>query len=325
MGTTDLKQYPVFPLFPEETGWEMVPLEKLLFIVNPCAGQKKIHRHLAEIIGLFNRQGYEVTVYTTAYSGHGTQIVRERIGEFQRVVCAGGDGTLNEVITGVLQAGSTVPIGYIPCGSTNDFASTLGLPGNLLQSAEIAATGEPKPHDVGQFDQRYFSYVASFGAFTRTSYSTPQNVKNALGHLAYVLEGIQELTQIRQNHVRFEYDGGVVEDDFIFGAISNSTSVGGVLTLNPEQVDLQDGKFELLLIRSPKDTAELRDCILALREQRYDCSMVTFRSVSRLTVYPDSAMPWSLDGERADGGTEIHIENLHHGIQIIHPKEESPC
>ena len=296
-------------------------MKKLLFIVNPCAGQKEILRHLSDVIALFNREGWEVTVYMTAYSGHGTEIAESRCACFDRIVCAGGDGTLNEIITGVLYAGAKVPIGDIPCGSTNDFASTLRLPGNILQAAQIAASGTPMPHDVGKFGQRYFSYVASFGAFTRTSYTTPQNVKNALGHLAYWLDGISELAQIRKTHVRFECDDQVLEDDFIFGAISNATSVGGVLTLDPRQVDLQDGKFELLLIRRPKDMAEMSECIRALREQRYESSVITFRSFSRLTVYPDSSMPWSLDGERAEGEEQIAIENLHHAIQIIHPEE----
>ena len=297
-------------------------MKKLLFIVNPCAGQKKVLRHLGDVIALFGREGYEVTVYMTASSGHGTELARYRSRDFHRVVCAGGDGTLNEVITGVLQAGSNVPIGYIPCGSTNDFASTLRLPGNILQAARIAATGTPVPHDVGRFGDRYFSYVASFGAFTRTSYATPQNVKNALGNLAYWLDGISELGQLRPIHARLEYDGKTVEGDFIFGAISNSTSVGGVLTLDPRQVDLQDGLFELLLIRSPRDWTELRDLLRAIREQRYEASVITFDTFSRLTVHQNDPTPWSLDGERAEGQTQTAVENLHHAVQIIHNREE---
>ena len=297
-------------------------MQKLLFIVNPCAGQKKILRHLPEVIALFNREGWEVTVYMTERSGHGTQIARERSVDFDRIVCAGGDGTLNEVITGVLQAGASVPIGYIPCGSTNDFASTLRLPLNIPAAASVAATGVAMPPDVGRFGDRYFSYVASFGAFTRTSYTTPQNVKNALGHLAYFLDGISELGQIRPTHARFEYDGKVVEGDYIFGAISNSTSVGGVLTLDPRDVDLQDGLFELLLIRSPRDWQEFRELLRALREQKYEASVITFDSFSRLTVCQNDPTPWSLDGERADGHPCIAVENLHHAIQIIHNREE---
>lgn len=297
-------------------------MKKLLFVVNPCAGQKKILRHLSEVIALFQQGGYEVTVYMTACSGHGTEIARSRCVDFDLVVCAGGDGTLNEIITGVLQAGAAVPIGYIPCGSTNDFASTLKLPSNVLQAARFILDGVPMAYDVGKFADRYFSYVASFGAFTRASYATPQNVKNALGHLAYWLEGINELGQIRPSHARFEYDGKTVEGDFLFGAVSNSTSVGGVLTLDPGRVDLQDGKFELLLIRSPKDRAELRELLRALREQDYASDIITFDTFSRLEVVPECAMPWSLDGERAEGQCQIVIENLRHAIHIIHNREE---
>lgn len=297
-------------------------MRKMLFIVNPCAGQRKILRHLGDVIALFNQKGFEVTAYMTAHAGHGTEIAENRCKDFHLVVCAGGDGTLNEVITGVLRAGINIPIGYIPCGSTNDFASTLRLPGNILQAAQVVADGVPMPHDIGKFGHRYFSYVASFGAFTRVSYTTLQSVKNALGHLAYLLDGIQELTQIRKTRMRFEWDNEVVEDDFIFGAITNATSVGGVLTLDPKKVDLQDGKFELLLVRRPNDMAELGECIRALREQRYDCGAITFRSFSRLTVYTDSAIPWSLDGERAEGGLQISVENLRHAIRIIHRQEK---
>ena len=298
-------------------------MQKLLFIVNPAAGQKKIAKHLGDVISLFNRHGYEVTVYMTQASGDGTHIAMAHAGRFDLVVCAGGDGTLNEVITGLLRGGIDVPIGYIPCGSTNDFASTLKIPGNVMQAAQIIMDGVPHAHDVGVFGDRYFTYVASFGAFTRTSYTTPQNVKNALGHLAYWLEGIQELAQIRPMRMCFLLDGETVEDDFIFGAISNATVVGGVLTLDSRQVDLQDGKFELLLIRAPRDAIELGECIRALSEQKYDCGMITFRSFSKLTVYPNTPITWSLDGERAEGSDRIPIQNLQRAVRIIRKQEET--
>ena len=160
------------------------------------------------------------------------------------MVCCGGDGTLNETLSGLLSAESKTPIGYIPTGSTNDFASSLKLPLDVLEATKNIIEGQPVPYDAGRFGGRVFSYVASFGAFTRTSYTTPQSIKNALGHTAYVLEGIQELTQIRNEHIKMIVDGEVVEDDFLFGAICNSTSVGGVLTLDPDVVDLQDNKLE---------------------------------------------------------------------------------
>ena len=292
-------------------------MQKMLFIVNPYAGLRRANRYLPEIIAHFNSAGYEVTAYMTSGPGNGAEIAAQRAADFDLVVCAGGDGTLNETITGVLRAGADVPIGYIPCGSTNDFATTLGLPSNVLQAAKAITEGQAEYFDVGKFNDRFFSYVASFGAFTKSSYSTPQNIKNALGHLAYILDGIQEIPQIRNIHVRLDFDGETIEDDFIFGAISNSTSVGGVLTLDPRRVDLKDGKFELLLVRVPKDMTELSECITALRNQEYDCKVITFRSVSRLTVYPEPGMAWTLDGEKDDGGEEIRIENLTKAIRLI--------
>ena len=178
------------------------------------------------------------------------------------------------------------------------------------------------PYDVGRFGDRYFSYVASFGAFTRASYTTPQNVKNALGHTAYLLEGIQELSQIRKVHVRFDTEDQVVEDDFLFGAISNSTSVGGILTLDPKQVDMGDGKFELLLIRAPRDFAELSECLRALQTQKYNCGMITFLSASRVRVTADARMPWTLDGEREDGHGRVVAENLHHAFKLMKRETE---
>ena len=293
----------------------------MLFIVNPVAGQRRILRFLPEVISIFNEGGFEVTIYTTTAPSSALRIVAERAADHDIVVCAGGDGTLNETISGVLRSGTDVPIGYIPAGSTNDFAASLSLPNNIPQAASAIVNGEPVSYDVGKFSNRYFSYVASFGAFTRVSYSTPQNTKNMLGHIAYLLEGIQELAQIRSTHVRFELEGETIEDDYIFGAVSNSTSVGGVLTLDPKQVDMRDGKFELLLVRMPKDAIELRDCIQALKSQRYDCGVITFRSVSSLTIYPDPAMPWTLDGEKAEGSEMIQITNLHHAIRLIRRKE----
>ena len=297
-------------------------MKKLLFVMNPYAGTRRANKYLPEIITTFNRAGYEVTAYMTAGPGDGARMVRQRCVDMDLVVCAGGDGTFNETMSGILRSGAKVPIGYIPCGSTNDFASSLHLPGDILQAARHIVEGEPVPYDVGRFGDRYFSYVASFGAFTRASYTTPQNVKNALGHTAYLLEGIQELSQIRKVHVRFDTEDQVVEDDFLFGAISNSTSVGGILTLDPKQVDMGDGKFELLLIRAPRDFAELSECLRALQTQKYNCDMITFLSAARVRVTADAGMPWTLDGEREEGHAAVDAVNLHHAIELIQKREK---
>ena len=297
-------------------------MRKLLFLVNPNAGQRRVNKSLTEIIGIFNEGGYEVTVFLTNGPGSGTQIVQERAADYDLVVCAGGDGTLNETVTGVLRAGAGCPVGYIPCGSTNDFASTLKLSMDVVQAAKDIMMGAPVEYDVGRWGDRYFVYIASFGAFTRVSYTTPQNLKNALGHLAYVLSGIQELPQIRNIPMALELDGQVLDGEYLFGAVSNSTSVGGVFTLDASQVDLRDGKFEVILVRMPRDMAELTQCAAALQNHTYDCAAITFRSVSRLKVHQDPALLWTLDGERAEGGDVVEIENLHRAIRLVHRQEE---
>lgn len=289
----------------------------MLFVLNPYAGVRRANRYLADIIAIFNRADYDVLTYMTAGQGDAARIVEEKAADVDLVVCAGGDGTFNETISGILRAGSQTPVGYIPCGSTNDFAASLKLSTNVLQAARDIVNGKPCCYDAGKFGDRYFAYVASFGAFTRASYKTPQSVKNALGHTAYLLEGIQELSQIRKERIRIELEDRVIEDDFIFGAVSNSTSVGGILTLDPKQVDMRDGRFELLLVRAPKDLVEISECIRALQTQKYNCAMITFANTGSLRVTSPGKMPWTLDGEAAQGEETVLIENLHNAIRIM--------
>ena len=292
-------------------------MKKMLFVMNPFAGTRRANRYLADILSIFNQAGYTVITHMTAGPGDGKAVVQRMAKDVDLVVCCGGDGTFNETVNGVLQSGVDVPIGYIPAGSTNDFASSLHLSGNVLQAAKDIAQGVPVRYDVGLFGDRYFSYVASFGSFTRSSYATPQNIKNALGHTAYLLEGIQELSQIRKTHVRLELDDCVLEDDYIFGAISNSTSLGGILTLDPKKVDMRDGKFELLLVRAPKDLAEISECLWALQSQKYNCGMITFRSATHVRVLDNTGMVWTLDGERQEGAQVVEVSNCHHAISIM--------
>lgn len=293
-------------------------MKKLLLIVNPCAGQKKAKKLLAEIIDIFNRAGFTVITHITSGTGDGRNACIQYADQVERIVCCGGDGTFNETVSGVLKSGRDIPIGYIPAGSTNDFATSLGLSADVLEAARDIVDGEPQRLDVGLFGERHFSYVASFGAFTRTSYTTPQSMKNLMGHAAYVLSGIQELSQIRSHPVRLALsDGTVIEDEFIFGAISNSTSVGGVLTLAPERVDMADGKFELLLIRMPKDLFELSDCVRALQQKTYNCEMITLLDTPRVTVTAPEEMPWTLDGEQEQGHRLVEISCLERAIRVF--------
>ena len=293
-------------------------MKKLLILMNPCSGKKRANRALADIINVFNRGGYDVTTYMTAARGDATTVAAQRAGEFDVVVCVGGDGTFNEVISGVYASGADVPIGYSPAGSTNDFASSMKLPKNLTDAARLIVTGTPRKLDIGRFNDRYFSYIASFGAFTRASYATPQSMKNVMGHLAYLMAGVKEVAAIRSTHLRFTTaEGAVYEDDYIFGAVSNSTSVAGVLTLDAKLVDMNDGVFELLLIRKPKNAIELSNCVVSLLAQKYDTPMLTLTATARVTVEGAPEMDWTLDGEHALGAPVCTIENLHDAVRVI--------
>lgn len=296
-------------------------MKKMLYIMNPFAGQKRANRVLPDILLQFSEAGYEINTFMTTGTGTATEMAEKYGNLVDLVVCCGGDGTLNETITGLIRCGASTPLGYIPTGTTNDFAASLHLSHNPVQAAKDILEGQVCAYDAGQFGQRNFAYVASFGAFTRSSYIVPQNIKNALGHTAYVLGGISELSQIHNEHIRMEIDGEVVEDDFLFGAICNSTSIGGILTLDPSHVDMGDGKFEVMLVRMPRSLAELSECLRAVQSQDYNCEMITFRSARHIRVEADPEMPWSLDGEKEDGHAVVEIHNLHQAIHLIRRTE----
>lgn len=298
-------------------------MKKLLFIMNPYAGTRKGVKYLAEIIGIFNGADYEVTAFMTNGPGHCRELVAQRAENVDLIVCCGGDGTLNEAIAGLLDSHCDTPVGYIPAGSTNDFAASLGLSLDLCQAARDIVEGEAVAYDAGSFGGRPFSYVASFGIFTKSSYATPQSLKNALGHTAYVLQGVTELARLTTYHLKFCLpDGITLEDDFIFGAISNSTSMAGILTLDPSQVDMHDGKLELMLIRKPKSMAELAEAVMALQKREYNCRLVTFLSTSGVAVTAPGDMPWTLDGEREEGHEAVEIECLHQAYRLMRRKAE---
>ncbi len=291
-------------------------MKTLLLIMNPAAGQRRAARFLAEIVALFSEYGYENIVYMTARRGDGTKIAAENAHRADLVVCVGGDGTLNEVIAGVLSAGADVPIGYIPAGSTNDFAASLNLSKNVIRAARDIMEGTPQTLDVGSFNGRYFSYVASFGAFTEASYSTPQQVKNALGHVAYLLEGVKELTNLRPVRLRFEADGKAYEGNYIYGAISNATSIGGILSMDKDQVDMNDGLFEATLIHMPENLIDLSAIVHALTTRQYNMPLIDFFKAGSIRILNEQETPWTLDGEYEKGAAEIEVKNLHSVIRL---------
>lgn len=292
--------------------------KRLLLVMNPCAGIKKANRYLPDLLRLFSDYGYVSTAYMTGKRGDGTEFARTHAAEADLIVCIGGDGTLNEVIEGLLKSGTDCPLGYIPAGSTNDFAASLKISSNVMQAARDIMEGRPRTIDLGSFNGRCFSYVASFGAFTEAAYSTPQEVKNMLGHLAYIFEGMKDLANIRPIHMRLETDSGnAFEDDYIFGAISNSTSIAGFLTMDPTRVIIDDGLFEITLIKMPTAPMDLSRILYSLQTQQYDDKLIHACTAARAVIHSPAAVPWTLDGEYARGETDIIVENLHNALRLV--------
>ena len=293
-------------------------LKKLLFVVNPCAGQKKAARNLSGILEVFCAGGYMPTVMMTAKAGHATEIAREYAAGFDLVACAGGDGTLNEVITGILEAGAKTPISYLPCGTTNDLGATLGLNRDLIKAAGDAVDGQSRFLDIGRFNGRHFVYTASFGAFTKASYATPQAMKNVLGHLAYVLEGMKELWQIKPVCARIETDAGAFEGEYIFGSITNSTSLAGILTIDKNQVNLDDGLFEMMLVEKPKNAIEYSKLLSQIAQKRFD-DKLRLHKISHAEFRTDEPIRWTLDGEQSDKTDSFIIDNIKNAIEFRIP------
>ena len=292
-------------------------VKKLFLVINPNAGTRQGRRFLPEIISVFSRAGYLCSVFVTEKRGDAVDFARDHAGEADLIVACGGDGTLNEVITGLLLGSHQTLLGYIPCGSTNDFASGLGIPTAPLLACDVIVSGKPRTLDVGLFaPDRYFSYTASFGAFTSVSWSTPQNVKNVLGHAAYILEGIRSLADIRPIHMRITADGQIYENDFIFGAVCNSTSLGGVLKLEDSQVDMNDGRFEALMIPFPEDLLALNRILSVLYAHHYEDESLHFLRASSFLFEGDSGT-WTLDGEAAGSSTKVEITNIPNAIRLI--------
>ncbi len=295
-------------------------MKKALIILNPCAGLKKANRFMADIIALFCENGYRCTVQTTSPTVNGHDIISQFGKGHDLAVCIGGDGTYNEVVSGIIDNGLNCKIGYIPAGSTNDFATSLGLSKNIMKASNDIISGKAQKFDVGSFNGRKFTYVASCGAFTSTSYSTSTDLKNALGHLAYILQGIKSIPEIKPEHLKITANGEVYENDYLFAGICNSTSLGGVLKLDKKYVDMNDGLFEMLLVRSPKNIGELAAAIHDLNYKKYEESnMIDLLSVEKIEIESRDLTDWSLDGEHEGGSEKIVVENLHDAITLIVP------
>lgn len=298
--------------------------KKMLFIYNPKAGKAQIRSNLLDMIDIFVKAGYEVTAYPTQAKGDGIKAVRERTpGYYDIVACSGGDGTLDEVVTGMMQCEDKLPVGYVPAGTTNDFAGSLKIPKNMKEAAKAIVDGEDYACDIGGFNHDIFVYIAAFGLFTEVSYETRQDVKNVLGHMAYILEGMRRLSNIRSYSMRVEYEDQVVEGDFIFGMFTNSLSVGGFKKITGKYVRLDDGEFEVTLVKRPVNPVELNMIMAALLNRNINTDLMYCFKASSLTVTSDEEVAWTLDGEFGGKHKKVSIQNYKQALQIRVPVSEN--
>ena len=301
-------------------------MRKILLIINPAAGMAKKKLHIFRTADWFREKGFTVAVMTTSKKGDAEDFVRRYAEQNDIIVCCGGDGTLNEVISGLMRFGFHNPVGYLPAGTTNDMARTLHLPTGIGKAAKVVVSEAPVPQDVGCFNgTQYFTYIASFGAFTQVSYGTPQRLKNIFGHFAYVLDGIRSVGDIRPCRVKVFRDGSgeCEEGDFIFGSVSNSSSIGGVLHLSSSQVSLNDGAFEVLLIRNPPNLIEFQKMLHDIRRRNFGNSLIEFFHTGEIRFVFEKETDWTVDGEYAGKPSEVEIKNLHGAVSIIRREKKA--
>ena len=291
-------------------------MKKMLFVYNPRSGKGSIRNSLATIIEIFTAAGYEVTVHPTNREKDARNTVQLRAHEFEMIVCSGGDGTLDEVVAGLMDSGMKRTIGYIPAGSTNDFGNSLGIPKNMEAAAQLVTTGEPFFCDSGRMNDEYFVYVAAFGAFTDVSYQTNQDLKNMLGHAAYLLEGMKRMGTWKSRWMRVESEEFCDEGEFVFGMITNSNSVGGIKGLPGVDIELNDGLFEVVLVRPPQNLGDWQDIIAAVLTQESTRNVVRFKTRS-LKLYSDEPVAWTRDGENGGEHTKVELVNLQQVLHII--------
>lgn len=291
--------------------------KKMLFVYNPKAGKAQIRSRLSDMIQIFSAAGYEITIYPTKGTGDARKRVEKQTGRYDLLVCSGGDGTLNEVVAGMMKCSRQVPIGYVPAGSTNDFANSLKIPRNMLKAARNIVNGGSYACDAGVFNEDSFIYIAAFGLFTDVSYETKQDVKNVLGHMAYILEGMKRLSAIKSYRLKVSWGEKEIEDDFMFGMVTNSLSVGGFKRITGKYVELDDGEFEVTLIKKPKNPLELNRLMAALMDRDIDAEGMYCFKASRIRFRSAAKIAWTRDGEFGGVHQEVLIENRKRALEFI--------
>lgn len=294
-------------------------MKKIMLIVNPAAGRSGYALNFGEAMKVFGDAGYATTLYFTAARGDAVNFARRYSSQYDIIACVGGDGTLSEMLSGLMETEKPPKVGYLPMGTANDVATTLGLPKNdMIAAARQIIHGDPHPFDLGGFgEEDFFAYIAAFGAFTKVSYATPQNQKKALGHLAYVLQGATELGNIESHHAIVEYDDGVIEGNFVYGSMSNSTSVAGLIRLPTDMVCLGDGKSELVLVKEPRRVEEFGTILTSVLTRTFDSENLIIVHTKKAKITFDEPVSWTRDGEDGGSHRQVELVNYPHPVELI--------
>ncbi|MFR6042937.1 MAG: diacylglycerol/lipid kinase family protein [[Ruminococcus] lactaris] len=292
-------------------------MKKMLFIYNPNSGMGLLKPKLSDVLDIFVKGGYEVTVYPTQKYHDAVRKMGEYEEQYDLVACSGGDGTLDEVVMGMMKREDKVPIGYIPAGTTNDFASSLHISKNMLEAADTVVNGVPFACDVGEFNEDYFVYIAAFGLFTDVSYETKQSMKNVLGHLAYILEGTKRIFNIPSYRIKVTHDGETIEDEFIYGMVTNSRSVGGFKGITGKNVVFDDGKFEVTLFKTPRNPMELNEILGALALRKINPKRMYSFKTNEVHFETEEEIPWTLDGEFGGVHEEVVVKDCQKALEIM--------
>ncbi|QQO10488.1 diacylglycerol/lipid kinase family protein [Breznakiella homolactica] len=292
--------------------------QNILLIINPVAGRKKANKIVYQIVDSLSRNNCRTVIFMTTRKGEATDLIIEHAHDCHKIICCGGDGTLSEVLSGLIRLDMKIPVGYIPTGTTNDFAHSLNLPTDIDSAIEATTNGHIQKHDIGSFNEgQYFSYVASFGAFSKVSYSTPQWLKNFFGHMAYIFNGILSITGIRPHKVKVIADGDEIAGDFIFGSVSNSKVIGGIVRFLESDVSFDDGKFEVLLIKKPRSIKDFGRIVKGVFRRRYDDQNICFFKASKVSFAFEKDTDWTIDGEYAGTLCNVQIKNLPCTAQVM--------
>ena len=296
------------------------PKKRVMLVVNPKAGKKRSKFAVSDIADLFAKNQFEVAIYFTSLEYGAEYLVKEHYHQYDIIACCGGDGTVNEIIKGMMETNDNTPLGYIPAGTTNDLATSLGIPKKLKRATKAIISEQAYPFDVGTFDDSYFAYIASFGAFTEVSYNTPQKAKNVFGHTAYIFAAMKCMHKIKAYHIKVETDTENAEGDYIFGAVTNSTSVAGVFKFDSDMVDFADGKYEVLLIKKPKNLLTAFKICMSMLNRSFKNENIVLFHASDIKITSEEPLDWALDGEHKRGEKVVHIKNNPQAVQIIRKK-----